>query len=329
MHPGQRMRPGRRVRFERGGRTLHGEVLEERYFGRRLVRFWTERRRHGDGRHRGDRAHPAAALHQAAGPRRCDRDRYQTVFAREAGSIAAPTAGLHFTEAILRSIDDAGVERTAITLHVGYGTFKPVRVAEVEAHTVDPERYAIGEDAASRINAALEAGPARRGGRAPRRPARWRRRRSGAAGASPRAARETGLFIHPGHRFLVAGGLVTNFHLPGLVAADARRGIRRARARCSTPTARRCASATGSTATATRCSWCDHGSLGPRHRSDHRDGLRRAPVVVRPELLARLPQRAPLLHAATRRARPVDARGLRTVAAALDWRAHRRPSRSS
>ena len=70
------------------------------------------------------------------------------MFAREAGSIAAPTAGLHFTEAILRSLDEAGVERTTITLHVGYGTFKPVRATEVEAHTVDPERYAISEDGA-------------------------------------------------------------------------------------------------------------------------------------------------------------------------------------
>ena len=117
-----------------------------------------------------------------------DRDRYQTVFAREAGSIAAPTAGLHFTEAMLRSLDDAGVERTAITLHVGYGTFKPVRASEVEAHTVDPERYAMSQDAASRINAALEAG--RRvvvvGTTTTR---ALESAAGGAAGASPRAAR--------------------------------------------------------------------------------------------------------------------------------------------
>jgi len=142
-----------------------------------------------------------------------DRDRYQTVFARDTGSIAAPTAGLHFTDGILRSLDEAGIERATITLHVGYGTFKPVRVTEVEAHTVDAERYAINDGAASRINAALEAGrrivvvgttttralesaAARGGGRI-------------AAGAA-----ETSLFIHPGHRFLVAGALVTNFHLP-------------------------------------------------------------------------------------------------------------------
>jgi S-adenosylmethionine:tRNA ribosyltransferase-isomerase len=212
VHPGQRMRPGRRVRFERGGRTLHGEVLEERHFGRRLVRFWT-----GDAGAVMDAIEAIGHIPLPPYIKRpdldLDRDRYQTVFARDTGSIAAPTAGLHFTEAILRSLDQAGVERTAITLHVGYGTFKPVRVAEVEEHTVDPERYTISEHSASRINAALEAGrrvvavgttttralesaAARGGGR-----------------VDPGAA-ETSLFIRPGHRFLVAGGLVTNFHLP-------------------------------------------------------------------------------------------------------------------
>ena len=226
VHPGQRMRPGRRVRFERGGRTLHGEVLEERFFGRRLVRFWT------------DSAGTVMDAIEAIGhiplppyikrpDLDLDRDRYQTVFAREAGSIAAPTAGLHFTDAILQSLDEAGVERAAITLHVGYGTFKPVRATEIEEHLVDPERYSIGDEAAARINAALASGrriivvgttttralesaAARGGGRV-------------VAGST-----ETELFIHPGHRFLVTGGLVTNFHLPAssllmLVAALAGR----------------------------------------------------------------------------------------------------------
>jgi S-adenosylmethionine:tRNA ribosyltransferase-isomerase len=142
-----------------------------------------------------------------------DRDRYQTVFARESGSIAAPTAGLHFTDAILESLEQAGVERTAITLHVGYGTFKPVRETEVEAHTVDPERYAISTDAAARINRAID-----------------ERRRIVAVGTTTTRAIETAvarggghveagsadtsLFIFPGHRFRAAGALVTNFHLP-------------------------------------------------------------------------------------------------------------------
>jgi S-adenosylmethionine:tRNA ribosyltransferase-isomerase len=142
-----------------------------------------------------------------------DRDRYQTVYAREAGSIAAPTAGLHFTDAILRSLDDAGIERTAVTLHVGYGTFKPVRATDVEAHTVDPERYSIGEDAAMRINAALQSG--RRiivVGTTTTRALESSAGRGG--GRVVAGSAETDLFIHPGHRFLVAGGIVTNFHLP-------------------------------------------------------------------------------------------------------------------
>jgi len=212
VHPGQRMRPGRRVRFERGGRTLHGEVLEERFFGRRVVRFWT-----GDA---GTVMDAVAAIGHIPLPPYIkrpdldlDRDRYQTVFAREAGSIAAPTAGLHFTDDILRSLDEAGVERATITLHVGYGTFKPVRAADVEDHTVDPERYTIDDEAASRINAALDAG--RRivavGTTTTRALESAARQGAGrvAAGAS-----EADLFIRPGHRFLVAGGLVTNFHLP-------------------------------------------------------------------------------------------------------------------
>ena len=212
VHPGQRMKPGRRVRCERGGRVLHGEVLEQRFFGRRVMRFWT------------DEPGPVIALIEAIGhiplppyikrpDLDIDRDRYQTVFARESGSIAAPTAGLHFTDAILESLEEAGVERTAITLHVGYGTFKPVRETEVEAHTVDPKRYAISTDAAAHINHAID-----------------RRRHIVAVGTTTTRANETAvargggrveagsadtsLFIFPGHRFRAVGALVTNFHLP-------------------------------------------------------------------------------------------------------------------
>jgi S-adenosylmethionine:tRNA ribosyltransferase-isomerase len=226
VHPGQRMRPGRRVRFERGGRTLHGEVLEERYFGRRVVRFWTS-----DAGTVMDAVEAIGHIPLPPYIKRpdldLDRDRYQTVFARETGSIAAPTAGLHFTGAILRSLDEAGVGRTTITLHVGYGTFKPVRAAEVEDHTVDPEHYAIDEDAASRINAALDAG--RRivvVGTTTTRALESAAERGRGRVIAGRA--DTGLFIRPGHRFLAAGGLVTNFHLPAssllmLVAAFAGR----------------------------------------------------------------------------------------------------------
>jgi S-adenosylmethionine:tRNA ribosyltransferase-isomerase len=142
-----------------------------------------------------------------------DRERYQTVFARERGSVAAPTAGLHFTDAILRDLADGGVERVPITLHVGYGTFKPVRVADVEGHTVDPERWAIEAGAAARLNAAIDQG--RRivaVGTTTTRALETAAAQGGGRVAPGRG--ETSLFIYPGHHFLAIGGLMTNFHLP-------------------------------------------------------------------------------------------------------------------
>jgi len=212
VHPGQRLTPGRRMRFERGGHLLRGEVLERRFFGRRLVRLWS------------DEPRPVVDVIDAIGHvplppyiRRpdldADRERYQTVFARERGSVAAPTAGLHFTDAILRDLADGGVERVPITLHVGYGTFKPVRVADVEGHTVDPERWAIEEGAAARLNAAIDQG--RRivaVGTTTTRALETAAAQGGGRVAPGRG--ETSLFIYPGHHFLAIGGLMTNFHLP-------------------------------------------------------------------------------------------------------------------
>ncbi|MCX6537893.1 MAG: tRNA preQ1(34) S-adenosylmethionine ribosyltransferase-isomerase QueA [Acidobacteria bacterium] len=212
VHPGQRLKPGRRLRFERGGRVLHAEVLAQRFFGRREVRLWT------------DEPYPVMDVIESIGHiplppyiKRADldldRDRYQTVFARERGSIAAPTAGLHFTGPLLAHLDAAGIERAEITLHVGYGTFKPVRVDEVEAHTVDAEHYEIGPDAAARITAALDAG--RRlvvvGTTTTRAVETAVARGDGRVEAG---AGETDLFIYPGYQFRAVGALVTNFHLP-------------------------------------------------------------------------------------------------------------------
>jgi S-adenosylmethionine:tRNA ribosyltransferase-isomerase len=212
VHPGQRLKPGRVLRFERGGRVLHAEVLAQRFFGRREVRLWT------------DEPCPVMDAIEAIGhiplppyikrpDLDLDRERYQTVFARERGSIAAPTAGLHLTGPLLAHLDAAGIERADITLHVGYGTFKPVRVDEVEAHTVDREHYEIGPDAAARISAALDAG--RRlvaiGTTTTRAVETAVARGSGRVVAG---AGETDLFIYPGYRFRAIGALVTNFHLP-------------------------------------------------------------------------------------------------------------------
>jgi S-adenosylmethionine:tRNA ribosyltransferase-isomerase len=212
VHPGQKLKPGARVVFRRAGRELHGEILERRFYGRRTVKLWTD-----------DRSAVSAAIetigHVPLPPyiRRsdepADRERYQTVYAREPGSVAAPTAGLHFTPAILDALRARGVERVAITLHVGYGTFKPVRVQRVEDHTVDSEDFTIDETAATAINEAVADG-----------------RRVVAVGTTTTRALEsaarlgegrvlaasgrTDLFIHPGFGFRVVSALLTNFHLP-------------------------------------------------------------------------------------------------------------------
>jgi len=142
-----------------------------------------------------------------------DRDRYQTVYARESGSIAAPTAGLHFDRSILDRLRANGIETAEITLHVGYGTFQPVRVDELEDHRLDAERYSIGADAALSIDRALTD-----------------RRRIIAVGTTTTRTLEavarlhggkimagegtTDLFIFPGFEFQLIQGLLTNFHLP-------------------------------------------------------------------------------------------------------------------
>jgi S-adenosylmethionine:tRNA ribosyltransferase-isomerase len=211
MHPGQKLTPGARVVFE-GIHTIHGEVLERRFFGRRLIRLWTD-----DGSTVDDAVdaigHVPLPPYIKRPDRPDDRGRYQTVFARDRGSVAAPTAGLHFTSALLAELAARGVERAEVTLHVGYGTFQPVRVTRVEDHRVDSESFAIGEAAAVAINRALDEG---------RRvvavgTTTTRALESVAAGHAGRIAPgsgETDLFIYPGFTFRVVGGLLTNFHLP-------------------------------------------------------------------------------------------------------------------
>jgi S-adenosylmethionine:tRNA ribosyltransferase-isomerase len=211
MHPGQKLRPGTRVVFE-GVRTLHGEILERHFFGRRLIRLWTD-----DGSPVEEAVDAIGHVPLPPYIKRpdvdSDRERYQTVFARQRGSVAAPTAGLHFTPHLLDALTARGIEKTEITLHVGYGTFQPVRVERVEDHQVEPERYEIGAAAAAIINSALLDG-----------------RRVVAVGTTTTRTLEavaaahdgrivpgtgtTDLFIYPGFRFRVIGGLLTNFHLP-------------------------------------------------------------------------------------------------------------------
>lgn len=220
MHPGQKLRPGAQVVFEGGGRTLHAEVLERLFYGRRRVRLEAEHGTVADAIDAIGHIPLPPYIHRADTPE--DRERYQTVYAAHRGSIAAPTAGLHFDAPLLAALDEAGIERVSITLHVGYGTFKPVRVEDVEAHVVDPEPYEISDRAAAAINRALDED--RRViavGTTTTRALEHAAIRdlSRASGSESRDRISPGradadLFIYPGFAFRVIGGLLTNFHLP-------------------------------------------------------------------------------------------------------------------
>src|ERR1051325_3494645 len=154
VRPGKSLLPGARIEFARG--KLSAEVIEWREFGRRVIRFEAD----GDFDEIIDRIGrtPLPPYIKRDEEDRLDAARYQTVYARERGAVAAPTAGLHFTRELLDRARGRGVEVVEITLHVGYGTFQPVRVERVEEHHVEPERYSISEEAARSINRALDDG---------------------------------------------------------------------------------------------------------------------------------------------------------------------------
>jgi len=158
-----------------------------------------------------------------AGPTVADRDRYQTVYASSPGAVAAPTAGLHFTPALLGALAARGVETRMLTLHVGPGTFQPIRTEGLDAHVMAPERYAIPRATADAVNRARAAG--RRVVAVGTTTVRALES-AGAGGRLDAGAGETGLFIRPGHCFRLVDALLTNFHLPrspllALVAAFA------------------------------------------------------------------------------------------------------------
>jgi S-adenosylmethionine:tRNA ribosyltransferase-isomerase len=143
-----------------------------------------------------------------------DRDRYQTVYARARGSVAAPTAGLHFTPEILERIRNRGIETTEITLHVGLGTFQPVRVERVENHRLHREAYEVSEEASAKINRAVSAG--RRMVAVGTTTVRTLEYLAGQSedGMLRPGVGEADIFIYPGYEFRVVGALLTNFHLP-------------------------------------------------------------------------------------------------------------------
>jgi S-adenosylmethionine:tRNA ribosyltransferase-isomerase len=209
VHPGRKVRTGEILVF--GKDELEAEVLSRGDFGVRRVRL---RAREGSIENAIDRlGHVPLPPYIGRGDEPSDRSAYQTVYAKVRGAVAAPTAGFHFTEQVLQGLQARGVETCEITLHVGLGTFQPVRAERVEDHHMEAERYEVSDAAATAINRALE-----------------EHRRVIAVGTTsvrtlehvasqhggrvPPGRGETSLFIIPGFRFQVVDGMLTNFHLP-------------------------------------------------------------------------------------------------------------------
>lgn len=212
VHPGQKLQPGAQMIFRGTGHVLYGEVVDRHFHGRRTIRLWSEGGASVEDAI-DDIGHMPLPPYIKRDDTASDRDRYQTVYARERGSVAAPTAGLHLTAELLGLLHARGVERAAITLHVGYGTFQPIRVDQVEAHTIDAERFSISEAAADAINQAK---------RDKRRIVAVGTTTTRALEAAVRSGRgiitpQSGwsdLFIYPGFTFGIVDALMTNFHLP-------------------------------------------------------------------------------------------------------------------
>jgi S-adenosylmethionine:tRNA ribosyltransferase-isomerase len=206
--PGKRLKTGKKIIF---GANLSAEVLEKSEEGRIYVKFEAD----GDFEQILDEIGKTPLppyIKRAGGNFDEDRERYQTVFASERGAIAAPTAGLHFTEQILEEIKNVGATIAEITLHVGYGTFEPVRVSDLSEHNVMAERFEIPDETAEILNRA-----------------KAENRRVIAIGTTTTRALESSvdkngtvksgkqtanLTITPGYEFKVIDGILTNFHLP-------------------------------------------------------------------------------------------------------------------
>lgn len=203
VRPGRRLMPGARVEFKDG--MMGAEIVEHREGGQRLVKFI----------HQGDFYQTLEKVGQVPlppyidrQPMEADRNRYQTIYAREEGAVAAPTAGLHFTPELMERLKDKGVEVLEILLHVGWGTFKGVEADDIREHKMDAEYYKISQEAAEKIkNGKLE------------------NRRIIAVGTTTSRALEsfgqsgnlsdwTEIFIYPPYQFKTVDSLITNFHLP-------------------------------------------------------------------------------------------------------------------
>ena len=207
VRPGRKIGVGERLTFSD---DLHAEVIARGEFGERTLRFDPIPDFFGAVEKLG---HIPLPPYIGRDDRAADRERYQTVYARERGSVAAPTAGLHFTPEALEQLRARGIETANVTLHVGLGTFQPVHAEKVEDHKLHTESYSVSEEAAATITRALE--EKRRVvavGTTTVRTLEYVARENG--GRVVAGAGEADIFIYPGFPFRVVGALLTNFHLP-------------------------------------------------------------------------------------------------------------------
>lgn len=203
--PGKKCRPGQRVSF--GDGLLKGEIIDIVDEGNRLIEFSYEGIFEEILDKLGQMPLPPYITHELK-----DRDRYQTVYAKNEGSAAAPTAGLHFTTELLDTIRANGVNIAEVTLHVGLGTFRPVKADDINDHHMHSEYYEISEEAANLINETKK-----NGGRVISVGTTSTRTLESAAEADGSLKAKSGwteIFIYPGYKFKVIDGLITNFHLP-------------------------------------------------------------------------------------------------------------------
>lgn len=203
--PGKKAKPGVRLVFGEG--LLHAEVLETVEEGNRLIRFFYDGIFEEILDRLGEMPLPPYITHKLE-----DKNRYQTVYARQEGSAAAPTAGLHFTKELLAELEKKGVELVYVTLHVGLGTFRPVKAEHILEHHMHSEFYEVSKEAAEKINHAKRTG--QRVVCVGTTSCRTVESAAGEDGLVRAGCGDTEIFIYPGYRFKVLDALLTNFHLP-------------------------------------------------------------------------------------------------------------------
>lgn len=203
--PGKKCRPGARLSF--GDGRLKAQVLELLEEGNRLIRFSYEGIWEEVLDSLGEMPLPPYITHKLE-----DKNRYQTVYAKYEGSAAAPTAGLHFTKQLLQKIEAKGIKLAYVTLHVGLGTFRPVKVEDISAHHMHSEYYQVSREAAEQINTAKENG--HRIICVGTTSCRTLESAASEQGRVKEGCGDTDIFIYPGYRFKITDGLITNFHLP-------------------------------------------------------------------------------------------------------------------